>query len=286
MMFLATKSATTIAAPLVVGPTPLTVAYENSLSPPTTAQEARQAVNELQNLLDQSVQNLASLDQEATIQSTIPGTISLTATSYSDSNLKRSLGIEPSPFTTTTTSLTQSTMPMPLQLGAFIEPQAPQQLSPQVQMPSQGITSFQQNPGPSLTCSVTQASNLPQLIDAISGMGESELLATNLICQPSAGNSPVQIMENNDPMVGGIGPMMDTSPTVANCLADTLMKIEPSSPPGAVVPSVTTAPIVTTSGETNFVGNQHCISQVTQMSDNELLNYINPSCFEQGSFGN
>lgn len=227
-----------------------TLNFENSMMAPPASQQERLVVSELQEILDHSSQQTMMSMNE-----TKPTVLPSAPTSFFGLNVVGGMPMEvPSTFQQSNPSsqTSPSSQPTSSPSALFSEMSQHQDLS------SRQPTSDQFGD----TSTVT-ACTIPQVMSMVQQPIDSQILCSST-----------------------------TAETIMNCMTQSMKpEVRPSSEPGGascVHQQAQTAPRLTNviglmGGE--LQGDQGSIANaLTQMSDNELLNYINPNCFEQGSF--
>ena len=234
------------------------MSYDSStlMTPTTTAQQ--QVVNELQCLLDQTSQNSMISMNETKPQLTLGPTNFMgqnigngNCSMDVSSSFQQQLNVGSPPLSQ------QSSSPGTLYSELNNQRQHhQQQLSPT-------INNSTMNPFQTPT-----TSTIPQMIQCTmsQSVDSQGLLSSNMMCPSTTA--------------------ADSVSGVINCLAQSIMKTEPVSPIYSASRQTITQPMANMNlmGEDLQANQGSFANAITQLSDNELLNYINPSCFDQGSF--
>jgi len=272
-----------------------TMTFEQTILPTTTtaiAQQEREVVNELQEILDQSSQQSSMMGMSNDTKPNIMGPTSFIGQTIS---LEQTTATSPYQSTVATTVTSpashHSTSPRTL----FGE--SAQHSSPPTTLFGQTIIQHSSPPPAIFNETVQQLSpvNVNPFTTASNLAGGVSMTCVQGQVGTMTGDVLVQNIDTN---MGPGSLICTTSETVTGgnpCMSETMMKTEPSSPvlqsscQGGQVTSEQVQPVVTQTVmnlmEGVLGGTQSSLTNAfTQLSDNELLNYINPSCFDQGSF--
>jgi hypothetical protein len=251
-----------------------TVSFDSALLNTTTMQQERNVVSELQSLLDQSSQQGLSDVNESKERDGINQSshLNIGATSFLGQNLGENLVLGNMNYQGNTIPTTTQSMSLSLQLTNYPDINRQQQLSPTIQQ-------FQNSePGP-LNCLMN--SGVRDMMNMNNAPRDQQLLPIS--DAQSSMISGVQVTHTTGAMT-----TMATSDTGCVTTQTLMMKTEPVSPTHQM--GAPTTQIQTPSsgaGMMNMMNHEiphhegGIANVLTEMTDNELLSYINPSCFDQ-----
>jgi len=274
------------------------LAFTGTMLPPTTSAQERQVVNELQSILEQSVQQnqhdkvVADMMSATTIMSIKPeNTFSNVLASIQENvnlNVPASVPLDLQ-FPTDTIQSGTSVIPVAFPEQEIGNP--PFSSAPVIScINPEGISQL-------MTRSVNLETNAdPKLLTGLLSDPQTSIASSNSFVIPAALSSIPMNSVNSDSMT--LAEVVTASQLRdVDCRGQVLIKAEPQLPlatnvcmaiNNSIVSSQPTPTIASngTINPTNFIGELQphqgtFANALTQLSDNELMNYINPSCFEQ-----